>query len=131
MHDRPTDAELIAAAREHLEREVIPILADPRLRFRTLVAAHVLAVVERERQRGEPPLREEHTRLLALLGRRETEPVSSELPGAIHRLEEELCTRIRAGEADRGSFREAVISHVRATLEEKLCVWNPGFLPSR
>src|SRR5690242_14430603 len=48
MNDRPTAAELVFAVREHLEGELIPTLADPRLRFQTLVAANVLRIVERE-----------------------------------------------------------------------------------
>src|SRR5262249_14796177 len=107
MHDRPTALELIAAARGHLEREVLPALGDARLRFRTLVAAHVLGVVERELARGEAPLREEWTRLQALLGRADAPPASlAELTAALQRGEEELCARIRAGDADAGPFRE-------------------------
>lgn len=127
MHDRPTAGELIAAAREHLEHEVLPALAAPRLRFRTLVAAHVLGIVERELARGEAPLRDEWARLQALLGQTDAAPASAaELADSVSRGEEELCARIRAGQADAGPFREAVIAHVLATLEEKLRVASPG-----
>ena len=38
MQDRPTQRELVEAAREHFEREVLPAITDPLVRFRTLVA---------------------------------------------------------------------------------------------
>ena len=46
--DRPTAAELATAGREFLEAEILPTLADHRLRFRTLVAMNALSIVERE-----------------------------------------------------------------------------------
>ena len=46
MNDRPTAAELLAAARQFLEAELIPTLGDARLRFQTLVAANVLAIAK-------------------------------------------------------------------------------------
>jgi hypothetical protein len=47
-HDRPTPRELVEATREFLEREILPTLTDPRLRFRTLVALNALGIAERE-----------------------------------------------------------------------------------
>ncbi len=46
--DRPTAAELAEAVREFLEAELLPVLDDHRLRFRTLVAMNALGMVERE-----------------------------------------------------------------------------------
>ena len=46
--DRPAAAELATAVREFLETEILPILDDHRLRFRTLVAMNALSIVERE-----------------------------------------------------------------------------------
>jgi hypothetical protein len=46
--DRPHASELADAVREFLETELLPVLDDPRLRFRTLVAMNALAIVERE-----------------------------------------------------------------------------------
>lgn len=48
MSDRPAASELVEATREFLEREVLPSLADPRLRFRTLVAINALGIAQRE-----------------------------------------------------------------------------------
>lgn len=47
-NDRPTAAELAAAVHEFLEHEILPLLDDQRLRFRTLVAMNALTIVERE-----------------------------------------------------------------------------------
>jgi len=48
LTDRPTPAELAEAAREFLEREILPTLTDHRLRFRTLVAINGLGILQRE-----------------------------------------------------------------------------------
>lgn len=47
-HDRPTGAELATAVHEFLEQEILPLLDDQRLRFRTLVAMNALTIVARE-----------------------------------------------------------------------------------
>jgi hypothetical protein len=46
--DRPNARELAAAVHDFLEQEILPILDDHRLRFRTLVAMNALSIVERE-----------------------------------------------------------------------------------
>lgn len=46
--ERPNARELAAAVRAFLEEEILPTLADHRLRFRTLVAMNALSIVERE-----------------------------------------------------------------------------------
>jgi hypothetical protein len=48
MTDRPSAGELAVAVREFLETEILPMLDDHRLRFRTLVAMNALGIVERE-----------------------------------------------------------------------------------
>lgn len=47
-HDRPTAAELAVAVHEFLEHEILPVVDDHRLRFRTLVAMNALTIVARE-----------------------------------------------------------------------------------
>ena len=47
-HDRPSPQELAEAVREFLEAEILPILDDHRLKFRTLVAINGLGIAERE-----------------------------------------------------------------------------------
>jgi hypothetical protein len=46
--DRPTPQELAEAVREFLQEEILPILDDHRLKFRTLVAINGLGIAERE-----------------------------------------------------------------------------------
>ena len=48
MPDRPTPAELAEAVREFLEGEVLPLMDDHRLKFRTLVALNALGILQRE-----------------------------------------------------------------------------------
>ena len=55
MTDRPSGGELAAAVRDFLEAEILPLLDDHRLRFRTLVAMNALGIVERESPQPSPP----------------------------------------------------------------------------
>jgi hypothetical protein len=129
MQDRPTAVELVEAVARFLGDEVLPILTDPRMRFRGLIAANVLSVVARELTAGEAPLLSEWQRLVVLLDQPEREPPSraEELHTAVETLNRELCARIRAGEADVGPWQDAVFTHVQRTVTEKLEITNPRF----
>jgi hypothetical protein len=48
MPDRPNPAELAEAVREFLEAEVLPLMEDHRMKFRTLVALNALGILQRE-----------------------------------------------------------------------------------
>jgi hypothetical protein len=48
MPDRPTAPELIEAVFEFLSAELLPMLDDHRIKFRTLVAMNALAIARRE-----------------------------------------------------------------------------------
>jgi hypothetical protein len=63
--DRPTAPELLEAATEFLEGEILPALDDHRLRFRTLVALNALGIARRELASEEPSVPEEQLRELA------------------------------------------------------------------
>jgi hypothetical protein len=89
MADRPTAPELVEAAREFLESEILPTLDDHRLKFRTLVAMNALAIAGRELTNAEP------------------EPGDAEL--------RELARRIRAGEPPEGALA-LLKEHVTAKL---------------
>ncbi len=54
-HDRPTPQELAEAVREFLQAEILPILDDHRLKFRTIVAINGLGIAERELWATTPP----------------------------------------------------------------------------
>jgi hypothetical protein len=85
--DRPNARELAAAVHEFLETEILPVLDDPRMRFRTLVAMNALSIVERE---SPEPL----------------EPDPADV---------ELARRIRTGDVREGDL-EMLIAHVRQRL---------------
>ena len=129
MHDRPSAVELLEAARRHLSEEVAPALNEPRLRFRTLVAANVLAIVGRELTLTESQAAAEWQRLAHLLNRQHDQPVSprrqAEELAAMNR---ELCRQIEAGRFDDANQWQALLTHCRQTAEEKLAVANPGYL---
>lgn len=90
MAERPTAFELVEAAREFMESEILPTLEDHRLRFRTLVALNALGIAERELRLDRPASDERELRKLA--------------------------RRIRAGDVPPGTLA-ALKEHVRARLE--------------
>jgi hypothetical protein len=119
MPDRPSAAELCEAARGFLETEVAPILEDPRLRFRTLVAINALAIAGRDLARGDEQAREE----AALLGSLLRVPLPQGAPRDQARgLSAELCRRIRAGTAPAGTLEA-----LRRIADWKLEVASPKY----
>ena len=64
MSERPTAQELTEAIAEFLGGEILPMLTDHRLRFRTLVAMNALGIVYRELD-GLPPEDDTERRELA------------------------------------------------------------------
>jgi hypothetical protein len=124
MQDRPHAAELAEAVREFIETEVLPEIDDPRLRFRTLVAANGLGILEREIAIGAQLVRREVSSLARLLGR--TDPLPDD-PLDLRRwasdLNRELALRIRAGDAPEGT-----LAHLLATVADKLLVASPRYL---
>ncbi|HJZ49902.1 MAG TPA: DUF6285 domain-containing protein [Roseiflexaceae bacterium] len=128
MFDHPTAAELIAAARLQLEQQVIPSIAEPRLRFQTLVAANVLAIVERELADGEKHLAAAWRRAADLEGDTAAQPAGEALRAAVAAQARRLCAAIRSGEYDDGARRAALLTHLRRSAEGELAVANPRFL---
>ena len=97
---------------------------DPRLRFRILVAAHVLLIVDRQIGRGEGPLESEWQRLASMV---EDQPGAPELVaslrGAVSQCEATITEKL--GEAkesglDEAAMRQAILGFIRAALLEKL-----------
>ena len=115
VHDRPTAAELVAAVREYLERDVMPG-TEGRIAFHARVAANVLGMVERELELGPGQDGEERARLAALLGH----------DGTVRELTDELARSIRDGSLA-ASWEDAV-AVVRASVRAKLEVANPRYL---
>jgi hypothetical protein len=129
MQDRPTAAELLEAVRGFLEGEVLPAL-EGTAKFHARVAANVLAVVGRELALEPAHAAAEWRRLDALLGAAEPPADAAALRQALAARTAVLCERIRAGDADAGPFRAAVLEHLRATTAEKLAIANPRLVPT-
>lgn len=129
MQDRPTAEELTDAVSQFLLSELAPSLSDPRLRFRTLIAANLMAIVTRELRAGDAPLRDEWRSLAALLGHHEPPPAAvAELRTGLDALGRELCARIRAGDADSGPWAEAAHAYAESAVTARLQIANPRFL---
>jgi hypothetical protein len=98
--DRPTAQELAEAVREFLQEEILPILDDHRLKFRTLVAINGLGIAERELSATTPQQSQEQ-------------------------LEEdwELARKIRAGDVP-----ENAVALLKEQVAQKLRVSNPRHL---
>jgi hypothetical protein len=127
MQDRPTLTELLQAVTHFLDEEAVPHLIGSR-QFYCRVAANVLRTVMRELESEEEQLADEWERLDALLPSKERPSAREALKQAIRQRTEELCQRIRQGEADAGPYHEQVLAHVRESVREKLIVSNPGWI---
>jgi hypothetical protein len=124
MQDRPDAPELAQAVREFLEREILTTVEDPRLRFRALVAANALGILERELTLGPAHLRAEVESLARLLGRGGPIPDGvAELQSHARTLNLDLALRIRAGNAPDGT-----LDHLKRTVADKLRVASPRYL---
>ena len=119
MTDRPSPPELVDAVREFLEAEVLPAAADPRLRFRLLVAANALSIVKRELELGDELLCEEIALLRPLAGA----PAAGTPKEEARALSAELSRRIRRGDVPRGALEA-----LRRIAELKLRVASPRYL---
>jgi hypothetical protein len=122
MMDRPTSLELIQAVRLFLEQELHPALTDPRLRFQTLVAAHVLGIVEREVPVADELLVEEAQLLTAILGHNVD---AADVLAA----NAELCGRIRQGSYDDPAAMRTLLGKMRSQVVRKLQIANPRCVP--
>jgi len=128
MQDRPSKKEFIRGIYNFLESDVAPELQEP-LRFHTRVAANLLKIIEREFDLEADHLSSEIKGLWKLLSKSPASITSSEkMRAQILELNEELCERIRAGEADNGPWANLVMNHVKKTLVQKLEIANPGMV---
>jgi len=127
MQDRPTALELLKAVERFLDEQVVPN-TEGTVRFHARVSANVMRIVARELGQQEESLSAEWARLDELLGAANRPATLDALREGLLKRTEELCQRIRAGEADSGPFRERVMGHVRQTVRDKLAVTNPDWL---
>jgi hypothetical protein len=128
MQDRPSAIELLEAAAQFVEREIVPATEGQR-QFQSRVVANVMRIVAREIEMGESLMRAEVDALAALLG--EQKPhlhTTSDVRAAALKFNEALSERIRSGAADSGAFREQVLKATRQIVEDKLKIANPRYL---
>jgi hypothetical protein len=124
MQDRPTTAELLDAVREFIVTELLPMVSDARLRFRTLVAANLLDMLRRELALEPALLRAEWEHLTGLLGDVSPPPTDErELVAAVAARYATLCVLIRENRAPNSTFA-VLMDAVRAKLE----IANPRYL---
>ena len=116
--DRPTAAELLVAVRQHLIENLAPAL-EGQPAFHLRVATNALAIVERTLNNGEAMDRAELSRLEALLGS----------TGDLVELNRQLSDKIRTG--DLGEEKDAILTHLRQTAEDKLRLANPRYMTPR
>ena len=118
LYDRPNLCELVEAVREYIQTEVAPLTNDRRARFRALIAANVLAIVERELHQMYDHEKNEAARLAAF-----------ELAGDDSRARRrELARHIRQGHFDDEAERQRVLTYAKQAVSAKLAVSNPKFL---
>ncbi|HYL59283.1 MAG TPA: DUF6285 domain-containing protein [Candidatus Acidoferrales bacterium] len=128
MQDRPTSIELLEAAADFVDRELVPVIEGAK-QFQARVVANVMRIVAREIQLEDPYVRREVKALAKLLGHEaphlhgldDLRKASAEFAG-------ELSNRIRAGDADTGAWRAEVMANVRQSVEDKLRIANPRYI---
>lgn len=128
MQDRPSAAELLATIGEYLDQDVLPLMQG-NLRYHTLVAANLVAILGREVQAGTGPARREQAELTALLGEPGGGAPAGEedLDASLLHLHGALQQRLLGAELpDRAFLLTARDALERATLD-KLAVNKPGY----
>lgn len=128
MQDRPSAIELLEAAADFVDSEIVTATAG-RVQFQSRVVANVMRIVARE-IRDEDPFARAEMRSLAALLKCESPHVHGldDVRRAAATLNEDLSAKIRAGEADRGPWRAEVLAAVRQIVENKLRIANPRYL---
>lgn len=123
MQDRPTAAEVLVTIGEYLNEEVLPAV-EGALRYKTLVAANLIKVLERELAAGDGPPRRERDRLTVLLG---VTAGGEDLAGDVLGLNAELQRRLLAPTAPSREFLLAARDALEAAAVENLAVNKPGY----
>jgi len=126
VNDRPTARELLEAVESFLRDEVVEAL-DGHVKYQTRVAANVVGIVAREIGCEDRHLAGEWQRLGVLFDDSSSPPADREqLRAGLREKTEKLVERIRAGDADDGPWRDAVVAHLKQTVADKLEVAKPS-----
>jgi hypothetical protein len=124
MNDRPTAAELLAAVERFLEESAVPALEGP-AKYHARVAANVVRIVARELATEDEHLAREWDGLATLLGAMDKPSERAALGDALRARNQMLVERIRAGDADAGPWRDALLAHLTRVVADKLDVAQP------
>jgi hypothetical protein len=122
MQERPEPRAVLEAVSRFLLEELQPAVADKRLAFRVLIAAHLAATVAVELEIRPRHAEEERLRLTALLP---DVPVSSDVRVALRDLNAALLDRLLQGHPPEDDA--ALRAHLRETLADALRVYSPRF----
>lgn len=127
MQDSPEKEILLSAIARFLDKDVRPLISDPRLSFRVLIAAHLAQVAALESAAEDGHDAAELARLRALFGDEQAPPPPDRAArtSAIASYNRRLAERIRGGLSP--DERARVTAHVMATLRDKLAVNNVRF----
>lgn len=123
MQDRPTAAEILAAIGEYLQQDVLP-LVEGAVRYRTLVAANLVALLGREIDAVVGAAETERADLVALLG------IAGAEGGQERRVEDLsaiLQARLVAAEPLEGEFLRASREVLERSVRDKLATNKPGY----
>lgn len=131
MQQRPDQSALLEAVARFLEREIKPLVKDPSLSFRVLIAANLCQLVSAEIQMEDAATDAELDRLAALLPDVAIDPVRarssrSERRSALARYNRALCERLARGDLRAEPGSEAW-EHVTTTLRGELLTSSPRF----
>lgn len=132
MFADPDKTLLLEAVAAFLESDARAAISDPRVSFRTLIAAHLCRGVAAELKSAETREQAELARLTALLSStgeaKDTPPPkdSESRRKALAHLDRVLIRRIRANKLDAQAQRE-LMDHLKQTLRDELSLSNPRF----
>lgn len=131
MQNRPDQPALLEAVARFLEREIKPVVKDPSLSFRVLIAANLCQMVSAEIQMEDAATDAELDRLSAILPDLEVDLDAARRSRegrrrALARYNRALCDRLRDGSlrAEPGS---EVWDHVTTALRGELLTSGPRF----
>lgn len=122
MQERPEPRAVLEALARFLLEELQPAVADKRLAFRVLIAAHLASTVAAELDERPRHAQAELSRLSALLP---DVPVSSDVQVALRDLNAALVDRLK--QKPPAPDDAAVRAHLKATLAEALGIFSPRF----
>src|SRR5688500_6895926 len=118
--------KLADALRKRMTERLAPVLLDPKNRLRTMVAAKVLSIVNREIGQGQPRLEAEWDSLKhTVAGQEGAAELVASLETALQAYAEELRSRVAAGEMEEAGARAAAVKVIQLGLLKKLGLLHP------